>query len=324
MKKKGFTLTEILIALTVIGIAAALAVPSLIGEFNERSWNTKRQALYARFSQAIPLMDKIAGYGTLNGTIDSNNNQTISVDTAAETFIAEGLSKVIKINNSCANDNLTDCNFPENIYALDGTTKISLNNIKTLGDYNNHFLNASAYINSQTTKHQQLNTKAAAFETVNGESILVYYNPNCTADYKENRTFFTQSKMCANFIYDLNGVKAPNMFGKDIGFITAIYATEPSVVAPMPLDKDAGSGTKQTEGAELCKAQEEGARLPSIDELMAMFYNMKLLGITSGGFWSSSIITIGDSGTAWAEVFGYGTRNPDAKTITNKIRCVKK
>ena len=49
-------------------------------------------------------------------------------------------------------------------------------------------------------KYEQLNTKAAAFETANGESILVYYNPNCTFDLKK-RGFTGYNHICALILY---------------------------------------------------------------------------------------------------------------------------
>ena len=69
------------------GQAGSIILPSLTGNINERTWNTQRKALYARFSQAIALMPALNGYGADNP------------DTAAETFVTAGLSKVLKINN---------------------------------------------------------------------------------------------------------------------------------------------------------------------------------------------------------------------------------
>ena len=60
----AFTMAEILLSLTIIGVVAAITLPSLTGNINERTWNTQRKALYARFSQALPLMDALNGFGT--------------------------------------------------------------------------------------------------------------------------------------------------------------------------------------------------------------------------------------------------------------------
>ena len=136
--------------------------------------------------------------------------QNVTADTAAETFVTEGLSKVIKMNNMCYSDNITDCGFPETFTSMNGTT-INLSSILTLKDFNPLIISINLN-NYGLTPHEQLNTKAAAFETANGESILVYYNPNCQANLKETVKHYTQPKMCANFVYDLNGQKHQSIY----------------------------------------------------------------------------------------------------------------
>ena len=70
MKKIAFTMAEILLSLTIIGVVAAITLPSLMGNINERTWNTQRKALHARMSQAIAMMPQLNGYG--NFVYDSN------------------------------------------------------------------------------------------------------------------------------------------------------------------------------------------------------------------------------------------------------------
>ena len=70
LKKTAFTMAEILLSLTIIGVVAAITLPSLTGNINERTWNTQRKALYSRMSQAIALMDSIKGYGLGNISSD--------------------------------------------------------------------------------------------------------------------------------------------------------------------------------------------------------------------------------------------------------------
>lgn len=323
--KKAFSLIEIIMTVGIIGIVSMMVIPSLLSSIQEKAWNAQKKALLARFSQAIPMMDRITGYGTLSGTLSSGSSpQVVTKDTAAQTFLSEGLSKVMKMNQICMSDNIEDCNLPDKIATLDNKTRIPLSNLKTLFGLNDKFDNTRVYINNATTINEQLNTKAAAFETANGESILTYYNPDCSDNYFVYQAAYTQPKMCANFVYDLNGKKPPNMVGKDIGFITVLYSTDPVVVAPEPLLTNAGTNKKQTAGLDACFNQDKDSRLPDIDELSAMFYNKKLLGMESGGYWSGSNTSVGDSGNAWALVFGYGTRHNDSKTILNNIRCIKK
>lgn len=175
--------------------------------------NTQRKAPYSRFSQAIALMPSLNGYVATDDTASTEN-------TAAETFITNGLSKVLKINN-VFNDMLYGGGYT---YAAGGAI--------------------------YSDPNAKLNTKTAAFETQNGESIVLFYNPNCRADMQESSTY-SQSKVCANFIYNLNGNKGPNSVGKDIGIMTVLYPSDPAVVAPVPAIRDI-TGIKQFETGKKC------------------------------------------------------------------------
>ena len=314
----GFTMAEILLSLTIIGVVAAITLPSLTGNINERTWNTQRKALYARLSQAISLMPALNGYGTLKE--ESSSGAGDAVDTAAETFVTAGLSKVLKINNICDNEHLEDCGVPEKITALNGSTINDFTSTKnTLVALNNMF-NGVFIEGAYQYPYSQTDTKAAAFETANGESIVVYYNPHCAANMQEVQWHHAQPKMCANFIYDLNGKKGPNTVGKDIGFITVLYPTDSVVVAPLPLPSNAGS-TSHAEVANLCIKQDPESRVPNIDELSAMFYNKLLIGIEAGYFWSSTVISPEE---AWQVRFESGRRNNKLRMYGAPVRCVKR
>ncbi len=327
-KSLAFTMAEILLSLTIIGVVAAITLPSLMANINERTWNTQRKALYARMSQAIAMMPQLGGYGQYEGT-NTDGVVTTTVDTAAETFLTEGLSKVLKINNICDSEHLADCGIATSFTNLAGTnmtwpTKLSELNSMFTDSFDDNGTTEGGNIYQNPQKH--IDTKAAAFETQNGETIALYYNPYCTADVEGNTWQYAQPKMCANFIYDLNGNKGPNAVGKDIGFITALYPTDSNVVAPYALSTNTNGGTAvaQTEASAKCTAQDPESRLPSKDELTAMFYNKELLGIAAGGFWSSSVISSGESGTAWYLSFRTGRRDPATRSNATNVRCVKR
>ncbi len=325
-KKLGFTMAEILLSLTIIGVVAAITLPSLMANINERTWNTQRKAVYARLSQAIAMMPQLNGYGQYEGT---NTDGVVSTtkDTAAEAFLTEGLSKVLKINNICDATHLADCGIAASFTNLAGST---ISWPTKLSELNSMF--TSVYIGTNGTNssypyqnpQKDIDTRAAAFETQNGETIAIYYNPYCVDDLGETDWHYAQSKMCANFIYDLNGNKGPNAVGKDIGFITALYPMDSNVVAPYALATNAATSVVQTEASAKCSAQDPESRLPNRDELTAMFYNKELLGIASGGFWSDSVISSGESGTAWGQSFHAGTRHPNTRSYTINVRCVKR
>ena len=266
---RGFTMAEILLSLTIIGVVAAITLPSLTGNINERTWNTQRKALYARFSQAIALLPALNGYGTLDDT----------TDTATETFVTEGLSKVLKINNICDSDHLPDCGITSNYTTLYGSQRIMP---RTMGELNSNMLNTSYSLDSQLIawggngSYSQPNTKAVAFETQNGERILTFYNPNCVADMQETGYYWAQPKICVNFVYDLNGNKGPNTVGKDIGFMTVLYPTDSIVVAPLP-DRKVITGVRIQEASKACTSLNDDYRIPTSEELASIFVNEDLI-----------------------------------------------
>ena len=280
----GFTMAEILLSLTIIGVVAAITLPSLTGNINERTWNTQRKALYARFSQAIALMPSLNGYGTLREITDSAGSTSIE-DTAAETFITSGLSKVLKINNICDNEHLKDCGLPEKLSTFAGST-ITL-------PLKMSELNSIVVSTSNEASHSQIDTTAAGFETANGENIAVYYNPYCTSQMKQvnnDISMMPQGAICANFIYDLNGNKGPNSIGKDIGFLTVFYSTDPVAVAPYPNAQDATLSVANADMSNVCKKQDSEYRLPTKEELVSLWVNEKLLGnMKQDRYWSSSV-----------------------------------
>ncbi len=316
-KNLGFTMAEILLSLTIIGVVAAITLPSLMANINERTWNTQRKALYARMSQAIAMMPQVGGYGTLT----EDESGSVTADTAAETFLTEGLSKVLKINNICDSEHLVDCGVPASYTNLVGSVKSWPLKVS---EWNSQFVNHSyVFSNGNSYSYSQADTKAAAFETQNGETIALYYNPYCTNDI-ENSMHYAQSKMCANFIYDLNGSKGPNTIGKDIGFISALYNLDANVVAPMPLATNAANGSvslTQQAAIAACTAQDSESRIPNRDELSAIYYNKELVGIVSGGYWSGSLLS---PEYAWGIDFGPGTRYKGLRSGIAPVRCVKR
>ena len=304
LRAVGFTMAEILLSLTIIGVVAAITLPSLTGNINERTWNTQRKALYARFSQAIPLIDSLNTY------------------TNAETFVTGALSNVLKINNICDNEHLPDCGIASKITTLDASTIDMPKTLSSLNDkFTNFSTNSEPVYGSWEGSYSQDDTDAAAFETQNGESIVLFYNPSCTSNMGETSDFFTQSKICLNFIYDLNGNKGPNTVGKDIGFITAFYPSDSEVVAPFVNYHTLSSGIDFDSASALCNNLGEEYRMPNILELSAMFMNQKLIGIDSGLYWSSSIIS---ADKAQYQSFNSGRRNIRPKGETNLVRCVKR
>ncbi len=306
-RRIAFTMAEILLSLTIIGVVAAITLPSLTGNINERTWNTQRKTLYARFSQAIPLMGSINGYAN------------------AETFVASGLSKVLKINNICDSDHLQDCGITSNINTLKGAN-FSLSVPFKLSELNSEMVSYSTSLTG-VSNFSAVDSEAVAFETQNGESILLHYMPGCVSEMQETAAHYVMPKICANMIFDLNGLKGPNTVGKDIGMLTVLYPVDSSVVSPYPNINDANNSADITDALKICKSQDSEYRLPTRDEMASLFVNKKLLGILDAGgadsslYWTSSIIS---TQKAWAQSMISGRRTPYDRTTELSVRCVKR
>ncbi len=314
-------MAEILLSLTIIGVVAAITLPSLTGNINERTWNTQRKALYARFSQALMLMPALNGYGTLTEDADGN----VTEDTVAETFITAGLSKVMKMNNICSNDNLKDCGIPFEMTTLGA---VQIDTPTTMKELNSYMVGSY----STAVDHISLmDTKAAAFETGNGESIIVYYNPVCVGSLNETGNgiggVYIANKVCANFVYDLNGTKGPNTVGKDIGFITAIWPSDIKVVAPIPAVNELGDKYKIVDASKACTTFDSEYRLPNADEMISMLVNSNLIknstnspGNAVKGYWTS---TKQHRGNYWW--YGIGNILDDYGSSTSlNVWCIKR
>ena len=341
----AFTMAEILISLTIIGIIAALTLPALQANINEKTWATQRKALYSRMSQAISMIDSLNGYGEF---VEADAEHGIEgKDTVTMSFVTNGLSKVLELKNICDNQNLQKCGLPNKIKAANGTTYTTdpngTNPLTTLAQLNIRF-HGTWYADDGVTQISynggNINDfTAAAFETKNGESVIAFYNPYCV-DFEQakvtnpgaNGGFYVQTQrcMCANFLYDLNGKKGPNQVGKDIGFITALYPTDSEVVAPVNYESTFVARFRDNNGiyqaAKKCKELGD-YRLPLNEELMSVFYNQGLIYKTpqdTNYFWSNEQYKI-DS-----EDFAFITKNNTGRLYlwpvmhVNSVLCVKR
>ena len=262
-------MAELLIGMTIIGILAAIILPSLNANLNERLWSTQRKALYTRLSQAFTQMPAISGYGDYNATN--------GVDNVAEAFITKGLATNLKMNHICAVQyGASD----EEVKAALKQCGISDRYQKQSGGNANFPLKYGTAIR-RSIWINPINTNVAAFTTVNGESVAVYYNPSCPNKdiYIAPNSQGTISKdfICAAFVYDLNGLTGPNRMGKDMGVIGAIGPTDPELIYIDPVERATATETFDKVGA-LCRNIDKSAHVPTVTEAYAMLRLGQLYG----------------------------------------------
>ena len=189
MKKSGFTLAEVLITLAIIGVVAALTIPTLLTNVTDRQFRAGHNTFQRKFGEALKVMNtqsKLKGY------------------TTTEAFVKE-LSKNIKILKTCDNNNLKEC-FPEKFPF--GEDEIETKDIKEAKDLGK----------------KDWNTNVMGIQFVNGVSALLAYNPGCKGDpydYKlisisGNASSRNDAKVtigvsdCVALVYDVNTNAKPN------------------------------------------------------------------------------------------------------------------
>ncbi len=188
--KAAFTLAEVLITLAIIGVVAAITIPSLVKNYNEKAWGTAKDVFEKRLEVATRQMnteEKLAGYSS---TMD---------------FVNE-LKKYIKITRVCDNNNITKC-FNKEVIWNEGEDPIDMSTIK----------------NAASLGQDDWDTDTVAVQFANGVNAIIAYNPNTTQEPFNNQFSATSNSMA--ILYDVTGNKNPNKYGEKSD-IYAINVTE--------------------------------------------------------------------------------------------------
>ena len=193
--KKGFTLAEVLITLTIIGIVAALTIPTLINNINEAQYTTACKNAYSTLSNAL-------------GMIQSNNQGIVHVGTAtsAGTDLRNDFCNVM----SCP-QTYDDTSIFDNIVYFDykGSTHYQANgDISSLEFFSSNG-DASAVLN-------------------NGSYLGFFAYTDCVSTYG-----YPDVNICGDIIFDINGSQGPNTSGEDLFFFhivqdnNGVYSIQP-------------------------------------------------------------------------------------------------
>ena len=195
-KKFAFTLAEVLITLGVIGVVAALTMPTLLKNIAERS-NSEAQANLAQ--KITKSMDLMRADGGLERTYNSTDE-----------FVDE-FSKYIKISTRCDADHIADCWPTKTVTTSDGKT-FDVSKAKT-----------GKNLNLKDNKSNNVGIILA-----DGATLILTYNPNAgiigdgdtvTPSFADLPIGFGRTKKFAyttsvtssiDFVMDVNGFKGPN------------------------------------------------------------------------------------------------------------------
>ena len=185
-KKAAFTLAEVLITLAVIGIVAALTLPGLIQNHNEKAWSTAKDLWEKKLTETVRRMNT-------DGVMTGHDSTEDFMDT---------FKQYMKVIKTCDNTDINKCYSPKVV-----TTG---SNEEPLEVETDSLTSAS----SMGLSDWQTNTNTMSFVVADGTTVIMAYQPECPyADPIED----TGSQVsCMAYMVDVNGKKGPNRVGKDI------------------------------------------------------------------------------------------------------------
>ena len=179
MKKQGFTLAEVLITLVIIGIIAAMTLPSLLGGTNKQEIKTGLQKSVSALSQAITLHYALTGedFSSLDTTsvlefAGQRLNTKGATTDASHVQTQDGIIyNFSAITGSCADPTsacnvIVDVNGSKGPNALTDDTATKLGDIKdqfTLKVYGTNVVTQTMAINPATGGVDYSNTAASKF-----------------------------------------------------------------------------------------------------------------------------------------------------------------
>ena len=192
-------MAEVLITLGIIGVVAAVALPALITNINDRA-NSERQANIAqKITQA---MEQMRAHGEL--VQYSSTDEFVNV-----------LEKYLKITKRCDSEHLTECWT---------TSSVSVMNSNVVSDYNV----SDAKTRKKLLKNSTTDGNNVGLILADGASLILTYNPSAPIidigdkvlgstmslpisknKYKEF-PYTTSVTGAIDFVMDVNGKKGPN------------------------------------------------------------------------------------------------------------------
>ena len=108
-KIKGFTLAEVLTTIGIIGVVAAMTLPTLITQYKRQSAETKLKKFYSVINQALQM--SITEYGEIEFNFSNDSNDDKHSD-EVETFFKKYITKyLVTIKDERFNDNYYDVVF---------------------------------------------------------------------------------------------------------------------------------------------------------------------------------------------------------------------
>ena len=98
MNKKAFTLAEVLITLSILGVVAAITIPNVIGNYKKTMTETKLKMIYSQLSNIVDQMN--IEYAPVSQLVDESFSGRSKND-ATNYFVETYLKKYLKYSALC-------------------------------------------------------------------------------------------------------------------------------------------------------------------------------------------------------------------------------
>ena len=196
-KKSAFTLAEVLITLGVIGVVAALTLPTLITNYKNKVYVNQLKATLSTLSTGINKL--MIDSGCEGSDLMCTGLFPNKIDATYYDNLDKAVKKAFKEVKSCTN-NSKECE-----YSVNGL------------NYKFH------------TSQSNLGVTSGSFGDFNSKGMYTYILPNGVIFYIANRkctqtsypTISTKLQYrCADVAFDVNGKKSPNILGRDLFYYT--------------------------------------------------------------------------------------------------------
>jgi len=209
-RKSAFTLAEVLITLVIIGVVAAITVPSLNNAIQDKEYAQMLRKNFSTLDNALRRAQ--ADEGTFG-----DNSIVFVPDTSSDRHYntAKNLAKYLNYTKICKNRNDTDCR--ELYYARKYATD-------KVGTYN-PTSNPQIFLSDGSIWSVNQNTSC---EWVANDCVQKS-NGDCKKDENGNKIPNNVNRTDCGWVHiDVNGMKGPNKYGKDCFYIS-VYSNKIAV-----------------------------------------------------------------------------------------------
>ena len=298
-KKEGFTLAEVLITLGIIGVVAAMTLPTLNQAINNKVRAEQTRTVKYKFTKATEKMNSLGLIGPYAST---------------DAFVDE-LQKHLKIMKRCDSSHLREC-WPYDEVDLGNGKTWDISKTKT-----------GKQLKMENGNKSDYSSNNVGIVTADGTPMILSYNKKCEAldpvkqyqwSTSDGKPESNATAGCVAAVFEINGGAKPNKFGTDVvafnagglGSGCAIEIGNLCLTAPFtpkPLTAQECNEQKDKLGIKYCRTddsdywagavkacKDKGKKLPShsdLDEIAKVLYPNQT--INSNGTTSNLTYTTG-------------------------------